>query len=117
MLTRPELVPDPSRVRQIRGTFGWVDHRILRDGHLAQMGLAEIALYLFLSLAANRHGVSWYRKEHVCKVLGISEEDFHHARDRLVEKHLIAFSPFRPGDVNGYCQLLPLDGLSRNLRG
>jgi len=117
MLTRPPVVPDPGRVRQIRGSFGWIDHRLLRDGHLARMGLAEIALYLFLVLAANRHGVSWYRKEHIAKILGISEEEFHHARDRLVEKQLVVFSPFRPGDVNGYCQVLPLDGLSGNLRG
>jgi len=117
MLTRPKVVPDPARVRQIRGSFGWIDHRLLREGHLANMGLAEIALYLFLVLAANRQGVSWYRKEHIAKVLGISEEEFHHARERLVQKHLIVFSPFRPGDVNGYCQVLPLESLSELRRG
>jgi hypothetical protein len=108
MLTRREVVPDPARVREIRGTFGWVDHRLLRDGHLAQMGLAEIALYLFLVLTANRHGVSWYRKEKICDALGISWDRFHQARDRLVERGLIAFQPFRDGDVNGYYQVLPL---------
>ncbi len=81
------------------------------------MSLPEIALYLFLILAADRNGVSYYRKELIAKILGISEEDFHHARDRLLDKRLIAFCPFRPGDVNGYCQVLPLDSLSGNIRG
>ncbi|MBI4564450.1 MAG: hypothetical protein HY716_07145 [Planctomycetes bacterium] len=114
---RPKLIPDPARVRAIRGSFGWIDHRLLRDGHLERMGLPEMALYLFLVLAADRFGVSYYRKEHICKALGISEEEFHHARDRLVVKRLVAFHPFRPGDVNGYVQLLPLDECSENLRG
>ena len=81
------------------------------------MGLGEMAVYLFLVLTADRQGVSYYRKEHISKTLGLSEEDFHAARDRLIEKRLIAFCPFRPGDVNGYCQVLPLELLSGNLRG
>jgi len=117
MLTRPKVVPEPSRIRSIRGSFGWVDHRLLRDGHLAQMSLPEIGLYFFLILAADRNGVSYYRKEHISKILGLSEDDFHCARDRLVEKRLMAFCPFRPGDVNGYCQVLPLEEISGNLRG
>lgn len=116
-MTRPKIVPDPSHVRTIRGSFGWIDHRLLRDGHLEQMGLPEIALYLFLVLAADRHGVSYYRLEYISKILGLSEDDFHLARRRLLEKHFIAFTPFRPGDVNGYLQVMPLELLSGNLRG
>jgi hypothetical protein len=117
MLSRPRIIPDPARVRRIRGSFGWIDHRLLRDGHLARMGLGEIALYLFLVLAADRDGVSWYSAEHVMKLLGLSGEEFHHARAQLIQHGLIAFSPFRPSDANGYFQLLPLDPLSGNTRG
>lgn len=115
--TRPKLVPEPARVRSIRGSFGWVDHRLVRDGHLTGMCLPEIALYLFFVLAADRNGVSYYRKEHICAIVGLSEDEFHLARERLVQKRLIAFAPFRPGDVNGYCQVLPLEPLSKNFRG
>lgn len=117
MLTRPKLIPDPSHIRSIRGSFGWIDHRLLQDGHLSRMGLGEIALYVFLVLAADRFGVSYYRGEHICKLLGLSADEFAHARARLLERGLIAFTPFRPGDANGYFQLMPLESLSGNLRG
>lgn len=117
MPTRQKRIPDPSRVRAIRGSFGWIDHRLLRDGHLERMGLPEIALYLFLVLAADRHGTSYYRKERICRIVGLSEDEFHIARDRLVEKGLVAFAPFRAGDVNGYCQVLPLEGLASKSSG
>lgn len=116
-MTRPKVIPDPSHIRAIRSSFGWIDHRLLRDGHLERMGLPEIAFYLFLVLAADRSGLSYYRLEHISKILGLSEDDFHLARRRLLEKRLIAFTPFRPGDVNGYVQLLPLESLSGNHRG
>lgn len=109
MLTRPRVVPEPGRVRHIRGGFGWIDHRLLRDGHLSRMGLVEIALYVFLVLAADREGVSWYRAERVMKDLGLSAEEFVDARSRLMERGLVAFRPFRPRDANGYYQLLGLD--------
>lgn len=117
MLTRAKLIPDPARIRRIHRTFGWIDHRLVRDGHLARMGLGEIAVYVFLVLAADRDGVSWYRGDHIMKVLGLSAEEFVHARAKLIERHLIAFAPFRPGDANGYWQVLPLESLSANLRG
>ena len=107
-ISRPKIIPDPARLRRIAGSFGWVDHRLLRDGHLEQIGPPQMALYLFLILAADRNGVSYYRLERICKVVGFSEDEFHAARDRLLERGLIAFCPFTPSDVNGYYQVLPL---------
>jgi len=101
------IVPDPARVRRIHTSFAWLDHRLLRDGHLDDMSLAEIALYVFLVLAADRNGVSFYNKATISKKLNLDWDDFERA---LLEKELIAFRPFSPGDVDGFYQVLPLPG-------
>lgn len=51
---------DASRVRRPSRRFGWVDRRVLHDGHLAGLGRAEAAVYLVLCVAADRHGLSWH---------------------------------------------------------
>lgn len=104
----PGVVPAPDRVRKITGSFAWIDHRLRRDGHLQRMTLEDIALYVFLVLAADRDGVSYYRKEKICDVLGLSWDQFETARARLIEREHVAFAPYRPGDVNGYHQVLPV---------
>lgn len=104
----PVVVPAPDRVRRITGSFGWIEHRLRRDGHLMRMTHADIALYLFLVLAGDENGVSYYGKEKVCDQLALPSEGFTQARVRLVERDLIAFAPFRDGGVNGYYQVLPL---------
>lgn len=105
---RKPLIPRPDLVRRIENSFGWVDHRLLRRGHLQRLALEDIALYLFLVLAADRHGVSYYHKEKICTILRLSWDQFESARHNLIEKGLIAFRPFTRFDVNGFYQLLPL---------
>lgn len=102
------VVPEPARIRRIQGSFAWLDHRLARDGHLGRMTLSELAVYVFLVLAADRHGVSFYRKETIAKRLGIGWGDVDEAKARLLEKGLIAFRPFTPLDVDGFFQVLPL---------
>ena len=68
------------------------------------------ALYLFLVLAADRHGVSFYRKEKICDALGLDFSEFEIARDRLIDFGLIAFEPYSAMTPNGYYQVLPVDG-------
>jgi hypothetical protein len=50
----------PDRVRRIDGGFAFVPNRFLHDGFLASLGRDELALYLFLVLAGDRNGVSFY---------------------------------------------------------
>lgn len=102
------VVPAPDRIRRITGSFGWIDHRLRRDRHLERMTHEEIALYVFLVLAADRNGVSYYGKEKICHQLALSSERFTEARIRLLGHELIGFAPFRDGGVNGYYQVLPL---------
>jgi len=77
----------PTRVRTLPRHFAWLDHR-LRE-RLRELSLEEIALLVFLHLAADPHG--------------LREGDIRHARAQLVGQGLIAYrSPLY--------QLLPLDG-------
>ena len=102
------VVPEPGRIRRIQGSFAWMDHRLLRDGFLEKFFLEDMAVYLFLILAANSQGCSWWRKDVMCKKLGIEWEDFEESKARLLERGLIAFRPFSRGDADGFYQVLPL---------
>jgi len=101
-------IPRSDAVRVINGSFAWIDHRLIRDGHLERMTLEEIALYLFLALVADRNGVSFYRKDVISNKLGIDWPQFETAKRRLLEKGLIAFEPYRAGQVDGFYQVLPI---------
>lgn len=110
--------PRPDKVRTISGSFGWVDHRLLRDGHLARLRPIEAALYMFLVLAADRQGISYYRLESIGSRLGrLSWHDIREARERLVALGLIAFAPHSAHEANGVYQVLPLDGLAPESTG
>jgi hypothetical protein len=86
----------PERVRQIAGQgFGFIPHRFLRDGFLSSLDRDELALYLFLVLAANRHGVSFYGYDAICELLHMPAECYLEARNRLIDKDLIAFDGTR----------------------
>jgi hypothetical protein len=97
-------------VRRIEKSFAWIDHRLLRNGFLQVMTHQDQALYLFLVLVADRHGVSFYRKEKICDALGLDWVQFEIARDRLIDFKLIAFEPYSAFTPNGYYQVLPVDG-------
>ena len=103
-------IPQPQRLRRISTSFAWIDHRLVHNGYLAVMTHQDQSLYLFLALAADRHGVSFYRKEKICDLLGLDFAAFEVARDRLINLRLIAFAPYSALSVNGFYQLLPMEG-------
>ena len=80
-----------ERVRKISGSFAFIEHRFLRDGFLVSLNHHEMLLYFFLVLAADRYGLSFYGYDKICSLLRITLEDYLKARNRLVEKDLIAF--------------------------
>lgn len=93
---------DPSRVRTLPAHFAWLDHR-LRD-RLRDLGLEAIALLVFLHLAADRTGCSFWADATIAKKLGLREDDIGAARDRLIAQGLVASrSPLS--------RLLPLEDL------
>jgi len=103
-------IPQPQRLRRIQHSFAWIDHRLLRSGFVQTMTHQDQSLYLFLALAADRNGVSFYRKEKACNILGLEFAQFEVARDRLIDMGLLAFQSYSALSVNGFYQLLPVDG-------
>ncbi len=86
---RPLLVPDRKRV--VRPPFAFIPARFLHDGFFAGLGHLECALYLFLVLAGDRNGVSYYSYDRICSTLEITLDDYIAARNSLIKKDLIAF--------------------------
>ena len=80
-----------ERIRRIDGGFSFIPHRFLTDGFLASLNQEEIFLYLFLVLVSDRHGLSFYSYDAICSLLQFSLDEYIEARDRLIEKDLIAF--------------------------
>ena len=86
----------PERIRRIgRQSFAFIHHRFLRDGFVASLDREELTLYFFLTLAANRDGVSFYHYDRICDLLMLTIDDYLRARDGLIDKDLIAFDGTR----------------------
>jgi hypothetical protein len=82
---------DAGRIRRIDGGFSFIPHRFLTDGFLACLQQQELLLYIFLILAADRHGLSYYSDDRIYSLLQLSVEQYITARDGLIKKDLIAF--------------------------
>lgn len=80
-----------ERVRAIKADFASIEHRFLRDGFVASLSHFELLLYLFLVLAADRHGLSFYGFDSICSILKMEVDDYIEARNALIDKDLIAF--------------------------
>jgi hypothetical protein len=89
MITKKVLVAD--RIRRIKGGFSFIPHRFLTDGFLKTLSQQQLLLYIFLVLAADRYGLSFYSYDRICSSLGMTLEQYTAARESLIEKDLIAF--------------------------
>ena len=81
----------PKRIRRIDGGFSFIPHRFLTDGFLASLDQPEILLYLFLVLASDRNGLSFYSYDAICTFLQITVDEYIESRDSLINKDLIVF--------------------------
>jgi hypothetical protein len=79
-----------QRIRNITGSFSWLDHRLLADGYLQAMSADEILLYFFLVLVGDKNGISFYSYDKVCALLKLDVDRFIAARNRLMDRDLIA---------------------------
>ena len=82
---------NPQRLRCINGGFSFIPHRFLTDGFLKSLSQQELLLYIFLVLAADRYGLSFYSYDRICSLLHMTLEQYTAARVSLIEKDLIAF--------------------------
>lgn len=81
----------PQRIRKITGSFAFIEHRFLQRGYWGRLSHHELLLYVFLVLAADRLGMSYYSYDRIVSLLRFSVEEYIEARDRLIEADLIAF--------------------------
>lgn len=81
----------PQRQRKIPPHFSWIDHRLVRDGHVRGRSAAALALYLFLVTVSDADGLSWYSDGGLCRQLAWSEAQLQQARAELLQAGLIAY--------------------------
>jgi hypothetical protein len=94
--TRAPIRPD--RVRRIGGDgrgFAFLPNRFLHGGFFASLTHRERSLYLFLVLAGDRDGVSFYAYDRICSALELTVEDYIEVRNHLIAMDLIAFDGTR----------------------
>lgn len=80
-----------QRIRKIQGSFAWIPHSFLCDGFWSSLNHHELQLYLFLVLAADRLGISYYSFDKICSFVGVNTDEYILARNELIDKDLIAF--------------------------
>jgi len=83
----------PQRLRRIPAQFSWVDHRLVREGHIRGRSAHALALYLFLVTVADAEGLSWYSEAALCRQLSWSGQELQSAREELEQAGLIAYRP------------------------
>jgi hypothetical protein len=84
----------PTRVRKIQGSFSFLEHRFLRQGFFEHLTQHELLLYLFLVLASDHRGISYYSYDRICSITGITLDEYIFARDGLIDTNLLAFDGF-----------------------
>lgn len=81
----------PQRRRRVPPQFSWVDHRLVRDGHVQGRSTPALALYLFLVTVADADGLSWYSEATLCRQLSCGVTELQGARTELQQAGLIAY--------------------------
>ena len=118
--SRPLPVLRADRLRRVPRSFAWIDHRLRSWGCLEKLSAAEIGLYLYLVLAADRQGLSCWRLERIERQMPCFDlAALHAARKRLVDAELIAFRAWSRGSSDGVYQVLsvPRPAASSRRRG
>src|SRR3981189_1936846 len=66
---------DPRRMRKAlpRG-FGWIDHRLLRDGYISHCSPQALALYVLLVCAFDAQGLSYYSGPRIAQLLSLERQ-------------------------------------------
>jgi hypothetical protein len=95
---------DPMGVRKaLPHGFGWIDHRLLRDGYISHCSPQALALYVLLVCASDAQGLSYYSAPRIGQLLSLEPAALSEARRELIGLGLIAYQ--KP-----LYQLLSLEG-------
>jgi hypothetical protein len=71
--------------------FGWIDHRLLRDGYLGRCSTEGLALYVLLVCASDAQGLSYYSDSRIAELLGVEPTVVRSCRRELIELGLLAY--------------------------
>jgi hypothetical protein len=83
---------DPRRMRKgLPRGFGWIDHRLLREGYITNCTPQALALYVLLVCASDAQGLSYYSGPRIAELLRLEPEVVAGARRELIELGLIAY--------------------------
>jgi len=80
-----------ERLRRVPESFSWLDHRLVRDRHLARCSVEALALYLFLVTVCDGEGLSYYSDRALAELLPLDAPTLARARQQLVAVRLIAY--------------------------
>ena len=81
----------PERLRRVPPQFSWVDHRLVRDGHISRCTPEALALYLLLITVGDAEGLSYYSDRTVTRLNNLDEAAVVKARRSLLRAGLIAY--------------------------
>jgi hypothetical protein len=81
----------PHRIRRIKGSFAFIEHRFMQDGFWSDLNPHQLLLYFFLVMVADRNGLSYYSYDKICTLLKITADEYIAARNALIDQDLIAF--------------------------
>jgi len=113
----------PERIRRIDGGFSFIPHRFVLEGFVSSLNQVELLLYLFLIMASDRNGVSFYSYDRICTLLELNLDQYIASRNSLIEKDLIGFDgtlfqvlslPHKPPQQNKTEHRSPVDKLIQN---
>lgn len=99
---RPEPL-EPRRIRSPRGAYGWVDLRIVTEGHLQRLDPQAALIYLFLCTVGDRHGISFWGRTKMARVLNLPPEAVDSALPKLATADLVVIK-------DRVVQVLPIPG-------
>lgn len=71
--------------RTVPTSFGWVDHRLVREGLIKKCNKSALALYLFLITVSDADGLSYYSDEKTAFLLGMCKKELGEARSELLK--------------------------------
>jgi hypothetical protein len=80
---------DTQRRRKIQGSFAFIEHRFLREGHLLRLSKDEILLYFFFALVSDHNGISFYGVDKILRFLKLKEDEYFSALASLEQKDYI----------------------------
>ena len=82
----------PDRLRTIEKPFAWIPFRLIKDGLFADLSDRAKLLYIFLCLAADRQGTSFYGDARILTYFQLDPQEMDLARKELIQKDMIAYN-------------------------